>query len=198
MPGDLVELARFPSSAEASIVRSRLDAEGIRAELDGEAAASWLWHLGSAIGGVRVLINEDDADRALEILRSDTSIDESQDIDFGDKSADVPDREASELPIDLMRAWRASLIGFFLLPPVLNLYSTWLLFRHQFFLGQCHNWRVVATCFANAFVFALVVWFSYLIARPPEPPAQEFTSEGEPVKYETETSTIPIVPPIVP
>lgn len=36
----------------------------------------------------------------------------------------------SDLPEDLIRAWRASLIGLALLPPLLNLYSTWLLIRN--------------------------------------------------------------------
>ena len=182
MPGDLVELARFPSSAEASIVRCRLDAEGIRVKLDGEAMASWFWHLGSAIGGVRLLVDEDDIDRALEILGSATSIDEMHDIDFGDESGDdVGDSEESELPEALVRAWRASLIGFLLLPPLLNVYSTWLLFRHRFFVGRCRNWRVLATCSANVVFFTFLASVIFLIAKPapPELPTLFFSRDGE-------------------
>ena len=188
MPTDLVELARFPSSAEASIVRCRLEVEGIRAKLDGEAMASWFWHLGTAIGGVRLLVNEDDVDRALEILKSNTPIDDTGEIDFGDESRDdVSDSEGSELPEALVRAWRASLIGFVLLPPLLHVYSTWLLFRHRFFVGRCRNWRVLATCSANAVFFTFVALVIFLIAKPAPPEPQKlfyFIPNGVPIEAE--------------
>jgi hypothetical protein len=195
MRGDLVELARFPSSTEASIVRGRLDAEGIRSELDGEAMAGWFWYFGSAVGGVRVLVAEDDVDRAVEVLRFEVSIDTAEDIDFGDESDhNECESERSEIPEALTRAWRASLIGFLLLPPLLNLYSTWILFRNGFFIRRCQNWRVAATCVANAVVFALVILIVFLFANPPPPPPQYFTPEGEPVKNETKTYEINLVP----
>ena len=197
MSDDLVELARFPSSAEASIVRGRLDAEGIRSELYGEAVAGWFWHFGSAVGGVRLLVFKDNVDLAVEILDADTSIDESWDIDFGDESSeDINDSEESQLPEDLIRAWRASLIGFLLLPPLLNLYSTWVIIRNNFFMGRCRNWRVPATCVANAILFALVIRIVFLIASPPPPPPQLFTPNGKvmEVEFETETIKIRLVP----
>jgi Putative prokaryotic signal transducing protein len=195
MLGDLVELAQFPSSAEAAIVRGRLDAEGIRSELDGEAMASWFWYFGSAVGGVRLLVSEDDVDRAAELLGTDASIDETHHIDFGDESDhDDSESKGSQIPECLTRVWRASLIGFLLFPPLLNLYSTWILIRNGFFIGRCRNWRVAAACVANAVVFALVILIVFLIANPPPPPPQYFTPDGEPVDVKHETKTIDLLP----
>lgn len=187
MPSDLVELARFPSSAEACIARGQLECEGIRAELAGEAAASWLWHVGTAIGGVRLLVSREDADRAMDILASIAVIDETQKIDFGDDADKEHDDHESELPEDLVRAWRASLIGLFLLPPLLNIYSTWLLLRNGFFVARCRNWRIPAACSANLVVFTLVALFVFLIVNPPEAPLR-------PIDSTEETITIPLVP----
>jgi len=197
MATDLVELARFPTSAEASIVRAQLECDGIQSELGDEAAASCLWHLGTAIGGVRLLVKREDAARALDIIRTPSAIDETREMDFGDNfDDDHPQDDSSELPEDLIRAWRASVIGIALLPPLLNLYSTWLLLRNGLFVGRCGNWRVLASGVANALVFATVVAVVFLITNPSEPHPQYFTEDGEPLngKPVTETHTIPLVP----
>jgi hypothetical protein len=186
MPDELIELARFPTSEEAALARGHLDAEGIRTELSGEAVAGWLWHLGSAVGGVRLLISATDAERAHEILGEVHALDENEDC--GDRSAKADDDEG-ELPEDLVRAWRASLIGFFLLPPLLNLYSAWLLISNRFFIDRCRNWRVAAASIANLVVFGLVTLIVSLIvlqSREPVPP-------GAPTSVEKEI-TIPLVP----
>ena len=159
MPGDLVELARYPSSMEASLARSHLEAEGIRAELDGEGAANWLSFIGSAIGGVRILVNDNDVHRASEILKSIGSVETAPDTDFGDDSEgdEGTNSERSDLPEDLTRAWRASLIGIILFPPLLNIYSAWLLIRNHYFVDHGHSWRVPATCLVNGMVFVFSI-----------------------------------------
>jgi hypothetical protein len=200
---DLIELARFPTSAEASIVRSQLECEGIRAELGDEAAASWLWHLGTAIGGVRLLVMREDAERARTVIGAANAIDESYETGFDDDAGDDDlGGDNAELPEDLIRAWRASLIGLMLLPPLLNVYSTWLLVRNGLFVNRCRNWRVFAACTVNALAFAAAVGFALVIANPlvvatpPETPPQYFTEDGKPVKveYSTKTQTIRLVP----
>lgn len=190
MPDELIELARFPTSEEASIVRGQLESEGIRTELSGEAVAGWLWHFGTAVGGVRLLISAADADRAQVILGAVSAIDETE--DFGDRSFEDVDVDEQELPDDMVRAWRASLIGLFLLPPLLNLFSTWLLVRNQFFIDHRRNWRVMAASFTNLFVFAVVAWFVWMIAvQQPEP--QHLGPNGQPLSLE-KTTSIPLVP----
>jgi hypothetical protein len=193
----LVEVRRFSTAAEASIVCGRLECEGIRAQLAGEEAANCLWHLGTAIGGVRLLVNREDARRAVDVLRSVAAIDDLDDIDFGDRS-DEPCRDdaPAELPEDLLRAWRASLIGVVLLPPILNIYSMWLLFRHRFFLRRCRDWRVLAACVVNAVVLGLVGLLVLPILLPRQQLPMYFAPDGQPVdvKYLKETHTIRILP----
>ena len=62
MWNETVELARFPTSAEAAIVRSRLEVEEIDSEMEGESFASWMWHFGPAIGGVRLFVRAEDGE----------------------------------------------------------------------------------------------------------------------------------------
>jgi hypothetical protein len=187
MADELIELARYPTSAEAAIVRGQLDAEGIRTELSGEAVAGWLWHLGSAVGGVRLLISAADADRAHEVLGEISALDENE--YFGDVSARGSEEYDDEVPEDLIRAWRAALIGIFLLPPLLNLYSSWLLISNRFFVDRCRNWRVAAASIANLVVFGLVTWIVSLIVLQSREPAPL----GAPTHVEKEI-TIPLVP----
>ena len=201
MSGELVELTRFPSASEAALARGRLDAEGIRSELSGEAAANALSHLGSTLVGVRLLVSQQDAERAIAILGEEPSSADLQGVDFGDDSDDEPpDSEQAELCEDLLRAWRASLIGLVLCPPLLNLYSMWLLMRHWFFAGRCRNWRVPATCAVNALVLLMVCLFVWLIANPPPGPPQYYLRDGEPlgepmeIEIETDVQLIPVVP----
>ena len=197
--GQLVQLARFHSSQEASIARSRLDADGIRSELSGEAMAGWFWHFGSAIGGVGLLVNEEDVQRASDILGESDAISDTPDIDFGDDSTDERDDvDARQLPGDLIRAWRASIIGIFLLPPILNLYSMWLLLRNRLFRNQCSNWRVPASTLVNVAVLGFISYVIFLMASlssdPPYVPLTDPTGKPvEPFKH-TETYTFPIVP----
>ncbi len=80
MSDRLVELARFSSTIEASIARGLLDAEGIDALLSDEGIADM--HLGPALGGVRLIVREDDVERASAILHSAHGLAEDQAVDF--------------------------------------------------------------------------------------------------------------------
>ncbi len=68
-PGKLVTVASFDNPMRAEILASRLEAEGIPTFL-GDAEMMSINPLWSpALGGVKVQIREDDAERALEIMR---------------------------------------------------------------------------------------------------------------------------------
>jgi len=68
MAENLKTLATFTTPIEADIVRNRLEAAGVQAFLGDEQSIGWLWHLGTALHGVKVLVAEADLPRALEIL----------------------------------------------------------------------------------------------------------------------------------
>jgi hypothetical protein len=64
----LVTVAEYLGQAEAHLIRSRLEAEGIHAYLDNELTIAMDWLLSNAIGGVKVLVAEKDAERARAVL----------------------------------------------------------------------------------------------------------------------------------
>lgn len=65
MSTELVTIATFNTPAEASIVRNQLEAAGIRCFLADEATMNMAWHLGVAVGGVKLQVAKQDAARAL-------------------------------------------------------------------------------------------------------------------------------------
>jgi DNA-directed RNA polymerase subunit M/transcription elongation factor TFIIS len=65
----LVVAATFLEPNQAHVVRSRLEAEGIRAALDGEHHISMDWLISNAIGGVKLLVHERDLESAKRILQ---------------------------------------------------------------------------------------------------------------------------------
>lgn len=63
-----VVVATFQDPLEASMARSRLEAEGILATLDGEYHVAMAWWISNAIGGVKLLVRQCDLESARRIL----------------------------------------------------------------------------------------------------------------------------------
>lgn len=63
--------ARFLSTGEAEAAASALDAAGIELVLSDQNLVGVNWEMAQAVGGVKVLVNEDDLELAREILFSD-------------------------------------------------------------------------------------------------------------------------------
>jgi len=78
----LVTIARFNNPVEAHLVRTKLESEGIDCAVIDEIRGSTGWQYAIAIGGVRLQVNESDAQRALEILQG------FQDEPIGDEPAE--------------------------------------------------------------------------------------------------------------
>ena len=68
MSNRLIRISSHLSLWEAELGRARLAAEGIFACLDNAAVVLWFWHYSNAVGGVKLYVLEDDAERAREIL----------------------------------------------------------------------------------------------------------------------------------
>jgi len=68
MPDHLTIVAKYGTPEEAHLIRNRLESSGIRAFLDGEVTSGWAWHFANALGGVKVLVPDQDAERAAAIL----------------------------------------------------------------------------------------------------------------------------------
>ncbi|MDZ4688097.1 MAG: DUF2007 domain-containing protein [Planctomycetaceae bacterium] len=65
----LIPVATFATPEEAEIGRSVLDAEGIPSFLENSNTVGMLWHLGNATGWVKLLVGEDHAEQAAELLQ---------------------------------------------------------------------------------------------------------------------------------
>jgi predicted Zn-ribbon and HTH transcriptional regulator len=67
-PDDLVTIATFSHPTEAYVPKSRLEAEGIPSFVADAATIDTYWLYSNAIGGAKLQVREQDAERALEIL----------------------------------------------------------------------------------------------------------------------------------
>src|SRR5215510_13066890 len=76
MSDQLVTIATFDIPAKAHVARGTLEAAGIRAVVNNEEAVSALW-LPTALGGVKVQVLEEDAERAVAVLEKELGPDES-------------------------------------------------------------------------------------------------------------------------
>ncbi len=158
-------VGKFPSSAEAELARSILRAEGITSRVQQGELVTTLSFWGTALGDVRLAVAERDAPRALTILRElrDRAAQAELDADDETWDDDLPlygeggyaeDEEEEEglstsphVHPELIRAYRAAIIGLFILPPVLNFYSLWIIVRNR--LWREENWRFPVTIIIN-------------------------------------------------
>ncbi|MCL4203612.1 MAG: DUF2007 domain-containing protein [Pirellulaceae bacterium] len=155
MSAKLATVGTFSTSTEASIVRNHLEADGIRVFLADEAIVGMAWHLGTAVGGVKLQVAEGDVERALAVIESHGAASIAEEEWQSDHAEDDPQEEPDDAeeheigsPIDDMveRALRAAGFGLLLLP--LQLYSLWLLTRialHPDPLSHTNRRRAVAT-----------------------------------------------------
>jgi hypothetical protein len=124
-----VVVAAYNSPIEAEMAKGRLEVEGINSDLLDVHTASIGTHLTLAIGGVKVRVREDDAERAHEVLN------QLGDFTLPDGDEDEPEEEAlarTDEPLEpdalVARALASAMIGVVFFPP-LNLYSLWLIVR---------------------------------------------------------------------
>ncbi|NNG14792.1 MAG: hypothetical protein HKM22_06485 [Gammaproteobacteria bacterium] len=73
MDRDIIIIARFDSMPEAHIAMGRLEAEGIEAWLADEHLVQTDWLYSIAVGGIKLQVRPEHAQRALEILNTDYS-----------------------------------------------------------------------------------------------------------------------------
>ena len=115
MQDDLVEVAKYRSSIDASWAHDQLEEAGISVRLANKASAAMLSHLGDDDVGVGVLVLRQDAAKAQMLLAQHHEGDDSK-----------VDEQPSET---LNRAWRAAILGIVFSP--LSVYSLWLLLHHN-------------------------------------------------------------------
>lgn len=65
---DLIEIGSYPNAAQAEIVRLFLSDNGVEACVSGASSNTMLSYIGSALGGVRVLVRQADVAAATSVL----------------------------------------------------------------------------------------------------------------------------------
>jgi hypothetical protein len=126
---DLTTIATFTSGVEAAIAQQALAAAGIEAYVHGDAMAPTMWHLGVALGGVKLQGAAVDAAEALALLeeaRSGSFADDELGEDDEDTESEIA-LAASAQDDAVHRALKAAIFG--LLFPPLTFYAGWLLLQ---------------------------------------------------------------------
>ena len=72
---DLIVVRTFATEAEADVAASALEAAEIGAMIQADTAGGMRPHIAWATGGFKVLVREEDADEAREILKPRTQLD---------------------------------------------------------------------------------------------------------------------------
>jgi hypothetical protein len=186
MNDELVTIATFDNTVQANLVRNQLAAAGIRATLVDEHTVGLNWMWSNAIGGVKLIVREEDYEDAARLLADpgaeqevddagqtfldevETDEVETDEADADDLSNDVAEPEIAEpkggptqREQDAERALRAACFGILLGP--LQLYAAWLLLSVWFSrerLGPEYlrkAWRALAICGPFLFLWLLMI-----------------------------------------
>jgi hypothetical protein len=217
-----VTVATFVDPTEAELVKGRLEGEGIPVLLSGEMSAQVLVGFGQTVGGIRLQVPAEHADRARQILASDQEevirrkreqgipltadgraawvcpgcrahVDQSieicpacgtvaparpaplsagaaeqapgqiegEDDDEAVSPTAVGDRLAD-------RAFRAALLGLIVCPPLLQLWSAWVLWklaRYGSGVSDAVRWKVYVAAVIDALVLIPVVLLLLVLVR---------------------------------
>jgi Putative prokaryotic signal transducing protein len=93
MAGKLVTIARFDLAGQAHIAKNALEAVGIKSVLADEQTVAMDWLLSNAIGGIKVQVLEEDAERAVTALEVSLGSDEPVDEDTMAAEAEAAEKE---------------------------------------------------------------------------------------------------------
>jgi len=143
---ELVTVGVFATPEEAHLCRNRLEAEGIEAQLMDAETVGMAWIYGNALGGIKVQVRPQQMEEARRILELHEPV-SPEDMDIEEtplsdecweedrlQSSHVEEPTEPQSPGDAaaQRAFRAAIFGMIALPPLLHLYSLYLLVRLDF------------------------------------------------------------------
>jgi hypothetical protein len=96
MAGKLVTIARFDLAGQAHIAKNALEAAGIRSVLADEQIVAMDWLLSNAVGGIKVQVLEEDAERAVAMLDGALGSDEQVDEETMAAEAEAAEKEGTD------------------------------------------------------------------------------------------------------
>jgi hypothetical protein len=136
-----ITVATFATPEQAHIVCNALRETGLPAQVTDDVVVGFAWHLGTALGGVKVKVPEEHVAAAREFLGY--ADDEEEDVPYGDDSppdeelspdddpaqdeADDPHAPTAAQLTD--RAFKAAVIGLVFCQGFLQVYSIWNLLK---------------------------------------------------------------------
>jgi len=160
MDESMVTVASFGTPIDAHVARGRLEDNGIDAYVADENMVGVAWHLGLAVGGVKLQVAAEDAERAREILASPSALED----ETGDAEEKAPPPGGEDLS---RRALVAAFWG--ILVPPLQFYSLWLVGRFMLSRGrqpQSGTGSIVLALVLDVWVFVLLKFlFAALVNR---------------------------------
>ena len=176
-------LTSYASAVEAGFAQQILEEAGIQARVGGESTATNLSYVGTAIGGAKLLVRRRDLADAAQVLRDqNTSTEGFQWPDFpddedeseADESASQGQQRSSALEPspELLRAYHAAIIGLFIFPLMVQIYSLYLIVRYRLFLPDRggNDWRFYVAMIANTVgMFLTRAFWSWEDQLPLEP-----------------------------
>ena len=138
MPEDLITIAKFLSLGEAKLAQGKLVSAGISVFVCDENMHAMNWHMGMALGGIRLQVPDSQVVRALEVLddfEPETPVALEDDDDEMEEVACCPECESLEIrevvsspprqitlwsaaipfpepPIQTSRRWRCLMCGY--------------------------------------------------------------------------------------
>jgi hypothetical protein len=162
----LTVLTSVPHEFEAEMIVGELQRRGIPATSTGGFVSNFK---AEAPGNVRVLVKQSDLEQAMELLER---VQDERDLREGRKEYVTPPERKDSLAAreeqpsaEVQRALIAAIVGLIFLPPVPNLYSMWLLLKHDLLAGDVHtvDWRAQAALLINLIVILLSIAFAVFL-----------------------------------
>ncbi len=149
-----VVLRTFLALHEAEIARAQLEANEIASRVEDSATAGVHPLLGSALGGVRLMVSFEDEGRAREVLDAIAS-----DVAAAEAARSDDERRTDEADAAARRAMAAAGLGLLLLPVVAQLYSLYLLLGiDRARLSDAGRRRARVALAVDVVVLATAVW----------------------------------------
>ena len=176
----LVTIATFDQAAQARLAKNALDAAGVQATVTDESLVAMDWLLSNAVGGIKVQVWDEDAERAVAVLNetlgdpdagSDVSPEElaaqaeaaePDDAEGPPEPAAAPEDQyapVSERDEYARRAVFTALLGL-LFPPVAG-YALYLYFNAAFGEGEFSPSGRLNGWIALVFALAGLAWFPF-------------------------------------
>jgi hypothetical protein len=136
MRDKFVTVASFDEPYKANIAKIKLEAEGIKCFLSGENFVATYWLLSRAEGGIKLKVNEADAETATEILmRKEISSDAHKSSGFDDYDLVCPKCNSENIEYERY-SWKMTMLSILLF----SLPVTWLKKKYKCLVCG-HIWK---------------------------------------------------------